>query len=165
MSEERARCVVIGIGNPDRGDDGAGRAVARWLRGRLAPEVEIIEQDGEASSLLACFEDAEMAYLVDASSANGKAGCIRRFDVSAAPLPQDVHGLSTHGLGLAEAIELARALGSLPPGCIVYAIEGEVFEPGAPLSAAVKAAVPEVGEGLCRELLAPPGPCGAVKIA
>ena len=39
-----------------------------------------------------------------------------------------------------EAIELARALGELPPNFLVYAITGQRFTLGAGLSPAVKAA-------------------------
>ena len=47
-------------------------------------------------------------------------------------------------MGVADAIELARALGELPVRCVVYAVEGQSFETGAPLSARVEAAVFEV---------------------
>ena len=33
------RFLVVGIGNPQRGDDGAGRAVVAWLRGLLGCNV------------------------------------------------------------------------------------------------------------------------------
>jgi hydrogenase maturation protease len=145
-------CRVIGLGNPDRGDDGAGRAVARWLAGRLPPGVEILERGGEAADLLACLEGAAAVYLVDASALAGAPGRVRRFDAAAAPLPAQSFAFSTHGLGLAEAVELARALGSLPPRCVVYAIEGRDFAPGAPLSPAVAAAVAEAGGLLTREI-------------
>jgi hydrogenase maturation protease len=136
--------LVIGIGNPDRGDDAAGRAVARWLNGRLPPDVEIIEHDGEPASLLARLEGVATAYLIDACASGTAIGTVRRFDVRAAPLSQEAFSVSTHGLGLAEAVELARALGQLPDRCIVYAIEGHSFEPGAQLSPAVAAAIIEV---------------------
>ncbi len=142
-------CRVIGVGNLDRGDDGAGRAVARWLVGRLPSGVEILEHDGEATTLLACLEGVEAVYFVDACLAAGPPGAVRRFDVAAAPLPAGAFGCSTHGLGLAEAVELARTFDALPPRCVVYAIEGEAFEPGAPLSPCVAAAVLEAG-GLLR---------------
>ncbi len=143
---------VIGIGNPDRGDDGVGRAAARWLRERPVGGIEIVEHDGEATGLLDCLDAAETVYLVDACVSGGAAGEIHRFDVTAAPLPSFTFGLSSHGLGLAEAVELARALGRLPPRCIVYAIEGEGFEPGTRLSPAVEAAVIEVGRRILEEL-------------
>lgn len=151
-SVSRRRRIVLGIGNPDRGDDAAGRAVVRLLRGAPPDGVEIVEQDGEATAVLAQLEDAAAAFVVDACASGAPAGTVRRFDVAAGPLPQAAFGLSTHGFGLAEAIELARALGQLPPYCVVYAIEGSSFDAGAPLSSTVAAAVVAVAERLRAEI-------------
>jgi hydrogenase maturation protease len=151
-TEPRPRSLVIGVGNPDRGDDGAGRAAARWLLNHPPAGVDIIEHDGEVSSLLASLDGAATTYLIDACTSGAAAGTVQRFDAGAAPLPQDAFSLSTHGLSLAEAIELARTLGRLPDRCIVYAIEGDTFEPGASLSPPVKAAIADVGERVRQEL-------------
>lgn len=147
------RVMVIGVGNPDRGDDAVGRTVARMLRWILPNEVEVAQHRGEATDLATLIEGVAAAYLVDASAADTCAGTVRRFDVGAAPLPQRMFGLSTHGFGLAEAIELSRALGGLPPRCIVYAIEGKSFEVGAPLSPRVSAAVAVVIQSLVLEIV------------
>jgi hydrogenase maturation protease len=154
MTHAPHRRVVLGIGNPDRGDDGAGPAVVRRLRGLLTDETELVEENGEAAALLARLEGAEAAFLVDACASGAPAGSVLRFDAAAAPLPQHTFGLSTHGLGLAEAIELARALRQLPPSCIVYAIEGACFESGAPLTPAVSDAVTEVAQRLYADVAA-----------
>lgn len=146
------RRIVIGIGNPDRGDDAAGRAVVRLLRHTPREGVELEEQDGEATALLACLEGASTAFLVDACRSGAPAGTVQRFDVGKKPLPQAVYGLSTHGIGLAEAIEFARALGQLPSNCVVYAIEGSVFEVGSQLSPSVAAAVAAVAAQLRSEV-------------
>ncbi|KAB2867086.1 MAG: hydrogenase maturation protease [Bauldia sp.] len=147
------RRIVVGIGNPDRGDDGAGRMVARRLRGMLSPEVEVIEHDGEAASLLARIDGAAAAFLVDACASGAPSGTVRRFDAAAAPLPRSAFGLpSTHGFGLGEAVELGRALGQLPAECIDYAIEGAAFEIGAPLGDEVAAAVGRVARAVGDEL-------------
>lgn len=152
MSRAPHRRVVLGIGNPDRGDDGAGRAVVRRLRSLLTDEAELIEENGEAAALLARLEGADAAYLVDACASGSPVGTILRFDAAATPLPQHAFGLSTHGISLAEAIELARALRQLPPRCVVYAIEGTCFETGAPLTRAVAEAVAEVARRLCTDV-------------
>lgn len=155
MSGGGERRVVVGIGNLDRGDDGAGRAVARRLRGVLPDTVAIVEEDGEAASILAAIEGAATAILVDASVSGRPAGTVSRFDVTAAPLPRAGFGVaSTHGFGLGEAVELARALGALPAECVVYAIEGAAFEDGAPLSPPVAAAVAAVAAIIAAELAA-----------
>jgi hydrogenase maturation protease len=152
VASARPRCVVVGVGNPTRGDDAAGPMVARLLRRVLPHEVEVTEHRGEATDLLTRIEGAAAAFLVDACTSDSAAGTVWRFDVAAAPLPQRAFGLSTHGFGLAEAIELARALGRLPPRCIVYAIEGDLFESGAPLSPPVAAAVADVARRLRAEI-------------
>ena len=48
---------------------------------------------------------------------------------------------STHAIGIADTIELARALGRLPGRVRVYGIEAGGFETGASLTPAVESAV------------------------
>jgi len=70
----------------------------------------------------------------------------------AAPLPNGATRLSSHGIGVGEAVELARALGQPPERCVVYAIEIGWLEMGAPLSPAVAAAAAGVAERLQAEI-------------
>jgi hydrogenase maturation protease len=146
------RTVVIGIGNPDRGDDAVGLEVACRLRGQLSRDVRVLEANGEAGSLLAKLESTDAAYLVDACLSGAAPGTVLRFDASREPLPAARFGISTHGIGLGELLELARTLGSLPPHCFVYAIEAESFRAGAPLSPVVAAAAAALAERICAEL-------------
>jgi hydrogenase maturation protease len=147
-----SRVVVLGIGNIERGDDGAGRAVARLLRHMLSGGVKIAERDGEATSLLADLEGASAAYLIDACVSNAPPGTIHRIDANLGPLPQSSSDLSTHGFGLAAAVELGRTLEQLPPRTIVYAIEAESFAAGAPLSEPVAAATVIVADRIRSEI-------------
>jgi len=39
--------LVVAIGNPDRGDDGFGPAVAQRLRGRVPSTVRVLECSGD----------------------------------------------------------------------------------------------------------------------
>jgi hydrogenase maturation protease len=146
--------IVIGVGNPDRGDDGAGREVARRLRA-LGGAASVEECDGDVSRLLEHFAGRDEVILIDACVSGAPAGTVRRIDVAQTPLPCGTFGLSSHGVGLAEAVELSRALGQLPRRCIVYAIEGETFEAGAALSPAVARAVGEVVAQARREIASP----------
>ncbi len=152
MAEPISRCILVGIGNPDRGDDAAGRLVVRRLVGALPEEIEIVELDGEATALVARLQHVESAILVDTCVSGASAGTVRQFDVASGPLPESTFGVTTHGFGLAEAVELARALGQLPARCVVYAIEGASFEIGKPLSEPVAIAVEEVAVSLRTEL-------------
>jgi hydrogenase maturation protease len=146
--------VVIGIGNPDRGDDAAGRLVAQLLSQKLPPAVTVVELDGEVTSLLSHLETASAAWLIDACQSGAPAGTVRRFDAGVATLPQNLGDLSSHALGLSEAIELARTLGRLPPRCIIYAMEGASFEHGAPVSPAVAEAIEKVAEQVTYDVCA-----------
>ncbi|MHB8884040.1 MAG: hydrogenase maturation protease [Methylovirgula sp.] len=146
------RRLVIGVGNLDRGDDAVGRIVAQRLRLRQLPGIEVIEDGGEAASLLSRFEGADAVYLVDAALSGAAPGTIRRFDVTTAPLPNARATLSTHGFGLAAAIELARVLHRLPRFCIVYTVELDSCTTGASLTQAVEAAVKELIARLCIEI-------------
>ncbi len=57
------------------------------------------------------------------------------------PYRSEQYQTSTHGFGVAQAIELARALNQLPKHLRIYGIEGRQFEIGAPVSPEVLAAV------------------------
>lgn len=144
--------ILLGIGNTDRGDDGAGRILARLLRDRAPAGVEIVEHDGEATSMLELLEGRRAAVIVDACRSGRPAGTVERFDLNEAPLPAAGFGLSTHGLGVDVALELARSLGKLPSFCVVYAIEGQSFETGATLSPAVAAAVHDIASKIVLDL-------------
>ena len=132
--------MVIGVGNRWAGDDAAGLAVARRLGGR--------QLEGDPTSLLDAWADADHVVVVDAAASGAPAGTIRRFDARSGPLPARLLRSSTHALGVPEAIELARALGRLPAQLEVYAIEGERFTSGAELSPAVERAVGELAASL-----------------
>ena len=146
------RTVVIGVGNPYRGDDGLGLAVAERVRGRLPAGVEVVECEQEPTRLLDAWDGADVAIVVDACASGAPAGTVHRFDVSGGRLPEHTFRSSTHAFGVGDAVELARALGRLPARVVVYGVEGEGFAAGAALSAPVGAAVEAVGAAIEAEL-------------
>jgi len=133
--------VVIGVGNSDRGDDAVGRRVAAALSGSPREGLVVVESDGDPSSIMEAWSGADRAILVDAMVSDSAPGTVRRFDATETPLPTSVHLTSTHGMGAAQAIELARSLDRLPARLLVYGIEGSEFGPGQPMSRAVADAV------------------------
>jgi len=138
--------LVLGIGNPDCGDDGVGRLVARMLYGRLPKGVLIAECDGGAAEVLDRIAGADTAILVDAAVSGVRAGTIHQVDCLAGDVVLTGGVASSHGLGVAEAIALARTLGCLPQSCVIYAVEGKRFAPGDELSPEVTHATREVAE-------------------
>jgi hydrogenase maturation protease len=144
--------LVLGIGNPDRGDDAVGRIVARSLRTHAPADVRVSEQGGESMALVAELQAAQRAWLVDAARSGAEPGTIHRIDCSAEEVALPCGTVSSHGFGLAEAVGLARALGVLPRVCVVYAVEAADFTPGAEPTAEVAAAATEVTRRILEEL-------------
>jgi hydrogenase maturation protease len=145
-------CCVVCVGNELRGDDAAGLAVLKLLEGKLPAGVRALACEGEPVALLSAWEGCHTAIVVDATQSGTEPGSIRRLAAHEAPLPDDVGRASTHVLGVAEAVELARALGRLPERTIVYGIEGASFDTGAPLTPEVAAAARAVAASIRREL-------------
>jgi hydrogenase maturation protease len=124
---------------------GLARLVARRLR-ELLPGADVSEQSAEPARLLETLRDGvEEVVLIDAVSSGAAPGA----DASEAALPL-AGGASTHGLGLAETIELGRALGGLPARLLAYGIEGRSYALGAPLSPEVARAADAVVAEICR---------------
>ena len=138
--------LIIGFGNPDRGDDAAGPMVARLLAGRTA--VRVLERHGDALALLDDWQGAEALVLVDAAAPMGEPGRIHHLDLTEADLPRELSSGSTHAFGLPEAVALSRGLRSLPARTVVYAIEGACFDVGAAVTPAVADAVARLADTL-----------------
>lgn len=143
--------LVIGIGNPDCGDDATGPIVARLLAGRLPAGTDILERTGDMLGLLDDWAGRDRVLLIDAAAMVTAAGTIHRIDLLCEPLPAGVTLASTHAFGVADAVELARALDCLPVVLIAYAIEGEAFGPGARPSPSVMAAAETVASRIVVE--------------
>ncbi len=146
---------IIGIGHLDRGDDALGRIAAVRLRQNAPAGVEIIETDGEAGKLLDLFQGTDTVIVIDACLSGAKPGTVQRIDAGVTQMPRWLGSASSHAIGLAESVELARVLGQLPNRLIVYAVEAASFTLGAPLSDSVAAALDSlparIGEDLAVE--------------
>jgi hydrogenase maturation protease len=106
--------LIIGIGNEYRGDDAAGLIVARRLRERLADSFTVLEQSGDGVALMEAWRGVETVIIIDAVMSGAEPGTIHRLDAKTQPLPKDAFRCSTHAFGVAEAIELSRAMGEFP---------------------------------------------------
>ena len=154
---DAGRVVVIGVGNEDRGDDGVGLVVARRLSVRAPSHVRVVELGSEGSALLEVWRDADTAMVIDAMQSGAAPGTVRRFEAQEHPLPAALFHHSTHTLGVAQHIELARALRQLPKRLVVYAIEGRQYAMGRALTPAVARAAGCVVEQVVQEI----GPAGS----
>ena len=142
--------LVIGLGKPWRGDDGAGPAVARGLLDEVRARVRVYE--GEPVGLIEDWAGADAVIIVDAVSSGAPPGTIHRLDPLSEPIPAALSQGSTHAFGLADTIALAHTLDRLPARLTVYGIEGEHFGAGDALSTPVRAAVEAVRAELLERL-------------
>ncbi|MCK7622192.1 hydrogenase maturation protease [Streptomyces sp. RS10V-4] len=161
-----ARIAVIGIGNDHRRDDGVGWAVVAGLaRRRLPRGIALFRSDGEPSRLLAAWDGARTAIVVDAARCrpSPRPGRVHRFGLHEACRRSSPAGTSSHGFALADAVELARVLGRLPGELLLYAVEAADTGPGRTLSPPVAAAVRPLVARIARDLalLGGEGPVGS----
>lgn len=143
--------LIIGIGNEYGHDDAVGILVARAVKRMILDSVTVLEQSGEATSLMGAWADAERVALIDAVFSGAAPGTLHRVEVGHDPLPADLFAASTHTLGVAQAVELARLLGCLPHRLTLYGIEGVDFSPGVGLSPMVARSIPTVVRQIQRE--------------
>lgn len=139
--------LILGCGNRQRGDDAAGILAAERLRA-LGIAAEVCA--GESSELMEAWSDADDVIVVDAVVVGAPVGTVHVWDGRQPPAFATAKR-STHGLGVAEAIALARALDRLPARLRVYGIEGNNFEMGNALSPEVEHAVEEVVRRIAAE--------------
>jgi hydrogenase maturation protease len=148
-----ASTLIVGAGNPFRRDDGAGLATASRLRGALPGGLRVLLKEGDLAALLDDWQGSDAVFVIDATASGSEPGTIRRYEAHERPLPSGFSRSSTHSFGVAEAVELARALGQLPARLVVFGIEGRDFTAGEGLSPDVEAAVDEVVRRVTEEAM------------
>ena len=148
-----ASTMIVGAGNAFRRDDGAGLATARRLSGALPRDIRVLAKEGDFAALLDDWQGVDAVLVIDATASGTEPGTICRYEAHERPLPSVFSRSSTHSFGVAEAIELARALGRLPARVIVFGIEGRDFTPGEGLSPDVDSAVNEVVKRVTQEVM------------
>ena len=149
------KTIVIGLGNPILGDDGAGFHVAgevtRLLRGK-SPDYGSIEVDTLAQGGLALMERLtgfDRAIVVDIiDSGTASVGSVRVFPLDALGNPFAGHLGSAHETNLQTALEMGRSLGAeLPAEVTVVSIESPYgYEFSENLNPSVAAAVPQAAQ-------------------
>lgn len=142
---KRTATLYVGIGNAFRSDDGVGL----WVIEALARHgFRTHAHAGDGTGLLNLFEANDDLVLIDATRSGTAAGTPVTFDAAKQKIPADLFHYSTHRFGLAEAVETARALGTLPSRVMIHGIEGARLEAGTELSAPVREAASDLVETL-----------------
>lgn len=118
------KVLVIGFGNPGRGDDGLGPALAEAIRARALPGVQVRVDYQLAVEHAADVAAADVVYFVDAT-----------VDPTCRPfalvplLPEPGLDFSTHALAPGRVLALAYELFDARPTAWMLTMGGESFEP------------------------------------
>jgi hydrogenase maturation protease len=150
--------LVVGLGNPLRGDDGVGVRVAQALAEQDLPgDVEVLDGGTLGLGLVPLMEGRQRVIVVDAADVGRTPGQFVRFRLDGARLMGDDQHLSVHAAGLRDALLLARALKTLPDEVILVGVQPANLEWNSSLSPEVEAAIPGIIATVVEELGAASG--------
>ncbi len=148
---EQAQTLILALGNPLRGDDGAGSAVIKALAdsGAVPPGVRL--QDGGTPGLdtALLLQGYRQAVIIDAADMGLEPGSWRWVAAEPANVAP---GATLHTAGLAEALALGEALGILPSNLMVIGIQPQQADWTPGLSEPVRQAVPAVCRAVLEEI-------------
>jgi hydrogenase maturation protease len=149
LSDAAPRIAVIGCGNPNRTDDGAGVEVVRRLRaGPLAAagaDVKVFDAGTDGMAVLFAARGCKTLIVVDACESGAEAGAVFQVpgDVLAAP-PRGGFGL--HDFRWDHALHAGRQMygADFPTDVTVFLVEAGSTDFGLGLTAPVARAVDDV---------------------
>jgi hydrogenase maturation protease len=148
--------VIVGLGQPLRGDDGAGYAVINALEliQRLPQNINILEGGTSALFDAILSNQYERAILIDAAEIGRQPGewiCLNAKQLACTP---DVNNnaCDSHQLNLGDLLALGQLLNVLPKTTLIYAVQPLSLEWTHQLSEPVREAVFEIAESILREI-------------
>jgi hydrogenase maturation protease len=147
------RVRVIGCGNIDAGDDALGLLAVRRVRPLLPESVEVVEA-GSGAHVVDLLQNVDGVVVVDAILAGVESnGATIRVDVRIGEVPVEVRtSLSSHGLGLPEAMMLAAAVGLPLPKIVILGLVARNTEIGSGLSPEVAAQLGALVQAIVHEV-------------
>lgn len=147
---------VLGIGSPF-GDDQLGWNVAESLKQYFSTKSEfskslVIEShDRPGVRLIEFMEGAKTVFIIDALKSGSAIGTIHRLENTHIFTLET--NLSTHNIGLVQALQLAQALNAMPANLVLYGVEISALELESRLSPAIEKAIGMVVLQIISELV------------
>ena len=133
--------LIVGYGNPLRGDDGVGQAVARAFADEAAIDgVDALACHQLTPELAERFAAASKVVLIDAA-AGREAGAVSVIPLQPAPTPTSTLG---HHVEPSQLLRMAQFLYGRSPEAYLVTVGAGSLALGEGLSAPVMAALPEV---------------------
>jgi len=127
---DRAPVLVLAVGNPSRGDDAIGPALAARIEEALLPNVEVIVEFQLQVENALDLAGRERVIFVDAGTGTPEPFELRRVE-AATEFLHTSHALSPEAV----LATYRRVTGEEPPEAWLLCVRGESFELGEGLSA------------------------------
>jgi hydrogenase maturation protease len=146
---------IIGIGS-HHGDDQFGWLAAAYLRNsaafqqRFGDEVKISVCDSPLDGFLEHAKNSRAVIILDAVLNGGHPGSVMRIEEQALPTIQQPY--SSHGFGVAQMVELGRAMDILPEHVVLFGIELESCDAHAPISKEVQSSLEQIEKLVVEEI-------------
>lgn len=153
MNKHGSATLIIGLGNPLRGDDGVGVCVVQKLMAHpLPPGVAVVDGGAQGLGLVNLMAGQQRVILVDAADVGRSPGQFVRFTLAEARLLGPDQHLSVHAAGLRDALLLAEALEMLPSEVIIFGVQPRHLDWDEALSPEVEAILPNLIAAILAEV-------------
>jgi len=147
--------LIGGMGNVLLGDDGFGPYVIHVLESRyeFEEDVELADLGTPALDLTHRIAGRDVVILIDCIASDEHApGTVLLYDKASLVSAIPAQRLDPHSPALSECLLAAEMLGAIPGQVLLFGAVGESFEPGGPLSPAMRQACEKVMESVLVEL-------------
>jgi hydrogenase maturation protease len=148
----KGRVLIIGVGNEFRGDDAVGLEAAKRLDGKVPGDAIVLRHSGDGVGLVEAWKTSDSVVVIDAMRSGRPVGSVVRYEVGLTPDFKQKSNASSHGFGVSESVELARAMGRLPKSLVIYGIEAANFGLGSDMSPMVEKAIDAAVEAVVKEI-------------
>jgi hydrogenase maturation protease len=151
------RTLILGLGNPVLSDDAAGLQAARRLYELMGGEdIDLVEAAVAGMQTVQLLSGYDRAVIIDVVQDEARVGEVWRLD------SDDLEGGSSvfsHGIGLGQALRLARLMGlPVPEQILIYAIAAaDTSTFGESLTPKLGEALPAIVRRIAADLAGPSG--------
>lgn len=153
MKEQRAKILILGIGNILLRDEGIGVRVIEYLQqNKSFPEdVELVDGGTAGADLIDVLSDRHLVIIIDAVDFDAPAGTILRFTPEHW-LSRQQNVLSLHDLDIPQTLAMTQLIGCAPKKVISLGIVPKTVKPGMELSEELAILVPVIAEQILKEI-------------
>jgi len=135
---------LCGVGSVLLGDDAVGPYATHWLASHyeFGENVEVEDLGTPGLDLVAYLSGIDVLVLIDSVDNRQPSGTVTVYDKAAITRQRPAVRLDPHSPCITESIFIAELAGDGPREVYLIGVTGERFEVGAPLSDAVRSAIP-----------------------